>query len=700
MHLTGAGGALLVIAIAIVGLLALADHRAPEAAGRAIIFYVSPDGNDEWSGKQLEPNTAGTDGPFASITRARDAIRELRVEAQLPGPITIMLRGGTYWLSEPLVFEPQDSGSEECSISYEAYGDERPIFSGGRPITGWQEAADGLWAAAVPAAQSGDWYFHQLFVNGRRAIRARAPNEGFYEAAKPIEPKSGKGFYFQPGHIKIWERISDVDVVLLHHWDASRLPIEYIDEAANLVTFVGKRFHYYAGWRNASRYYVENAFELLDAPGEWYLNRDTGVVYYRPRPGEDMTQAEVVAPVLNTIVRFAGDWHSGRLVSHIHLRGIALHHADWVRRDVAFTEGQGACRLDAAVEMTSAVNCSFEDCEIAHVGENAFWVRSGCQKNRIVGCHIYDLGGSGVMIGQMSKVTSDIEEARENELSDCHIHDGGIIWKSGVAIWINRSGYNLISHNHVHNFDYTGISVGMQWQDYDSRCRDNVVEFNYIHHVCEVMADGGGIYTMGNMPGTVLRNNLIHDVYGDEYTPRLCRNRGIFLDGASGGLLIRDNIVYRTLGGPLDPYTENTKTPNTYENNIFALPRQGSMSWNRRADNNNPTHHNIVYAVKTVNFHIGQQRPPERYAELVNDNLYYHPGGQMRFNNKAFGQWQALGFDTRSIVADPLFTDPENGDFSLPIDSPAWDIGFEPIDMSTVGPRRELKWQAPNLDKE
>lgn len=651
-------------------------------------FFVAPEGNDRWSGRLPEPNAQRSDGPLATISGAQQAVRRLISEQpRRQSPVVVAIRGGEYRLSEPIVFQPQDSGTPDCPIRYEAYGDEQPVFSGGRRIGGWKQVAAGLWAARVPEVKAGKWYFHQLFVDGRRAVRARGPNTGFYEALKPIQPKSGAGFYFEPGHIKNWGNLDDVDVILLHHWDESHLPVASVDEDANLVRFIGEKFHYYAGWRDASRYYVENVFEEMDAPGEWYLNRETGLLYYRPRVDQDMRRAEVIAPVLTTLLCFAGDKTPEELVSDVQLKGLAFRHADWVRRDVAFTEGQAAVGLGAAVEMKGAVRCSLEDCQIAHVGNNAIWLRSSCQKNQVMGCDLHDLGAGGVMIGQMSKVERDIEEARENLVADCHIHHGGIVWHSGVAVWINRSGHNRVAHNHVHDFHYTGISVGMQWRDYDNRCRDNIVEFNHIHHVCNVMSDGGGIYTMGNMPGTVLRNNLIHDIYG-------CRiNRGIFLDGASGGILVRDNVVYRTLFGPLDPYTENTTTPNIYVNNIWAFPKNSQMAWNRRADCSNRAHHNIVYGVQAITFQIVKKRPPEKYANLVNDNLYWHPQAAMTFNKQAFDRWQATGFDTRSVVADPLFADPQNGDFSLPADSPAINIGFKPIDTSMVGPRRTQKWR-------
>jgi len=682
--------------------LLLCAHGYAQEAAKPVrsAFYVAPDGNDEWSGRLLRPNPGRTDGPFASITRARAAIRALKAGGDLPGPVKVFIHGGTYRLSEPLVFEPQDSGTEQYPISYEALGDEKPIFSGGRQITGWRKVEEGLWEAEVPEARSDEWYFRQLFVNGRRTVRARNPNEGFLTAPKPAEPDPRSPFHFKPGDLRKYHGLDDVMLTAHHFWSCSYMRIADVDEEKSLVTLNGA-LHYSPGhWFPEFRYEVDNAFELLDAPGEWYLSRNLGTVYYRPRPGEDMQQAEIIAPMIHQLVKFAGDASKEQLVGHIHLRDLAFRHGDWIRRRDTwlegdrFVEGQSAYRVEAAIDMRGAVYCSLEDCEIAHVGEHGLWLGPGCRNNLIAGCHLWDLGAGGIMIGEKPKREAEAEQAAYNEVSDCHIHDGGIVFHGGTGIWISQSHHNLIAHNHIHNFTWSGVAIGMQWEDMHPNYHHNVVEFNHIHDVCQMMGDDGGIYTYGNMPGSILRNNLIHDLRGARRSVR-----GIFLDGMSGGLLIRDNIVYRVLDSPLDPATKNEECPNVYINNIFAFPQNKTLLWNKRYDGQDQALHNIVYGVENVRYLIKPQLPAENYTRRVNDNLYWHPEAEMAFNEQSFAQWQALGFDTRSIIADPLFTDPAHGDFSMPLDSPAWDIGFEPIDMSTVGPRRDLKWQPPNSEE-
>ncbi len=193
------------------------------------VLYVSPAGNDAWSGKLAEPNSAKTDGPFATLVRARDAIRSMQTSKPLPQPVTVYLRGGVYALSAPLVFLPGDSGTVKCPITYAAYPGEKVVLSGGRAITGWKKAAQGgqenpLWTAEVPGVKEGEWYFHQLFVNGQRRQRARSPNTGFFHAEGQFLAGNPARFKFHPGDIHaVWAEQGDVEVVGLEKWAEFRM---------------------------------------------------------------------------------------------------------------------------------------------------------------------------------------------------------------------------------------------------------------------------------------------------------------------------------------------------------------------------------------------------------------------------------------------------------------------------------------------
>ncbi|HYG35691.1 MAG TPA: hypothetical protein VEC99_12945, partial [Clostridia bacterium] len=278
---------------------------------QAATFYVSPSGNDKNSGSKSKP--------FATLQRAQQAVREFKQKGKRDEPVTVLLRKGTYDLAEPVVFEPADSGSSKSPVTYAAAPGEQPVLSGGRRITGWRKHNEKLWVADLPEVNSGAWRFNQLYVNGELRPRARTPNKGFYIVAGCPEGtpktvnyhKDCQSFEFKPGDIRAdWTNLQDVEVIVYHFWTDSHLPIKSVDATSNLVTFVHKAGKVFTDdfTENGARYVVENVFEALDEPGEWYLNRRTGSLYYMPKPGEEMDKVEFIAP---------------RLPAFLHLRGKA-----------------------------------------------------------------------------------------------------------------------------------------------------------------------------------------------------------------------------------------------------------------------------------------------------------------------------------------------------------------------------------------
>ena len=270
------------------------------------VFYVATDGNDSWSGKLDRPNAAGTDGPFLTVQGAQKAIRDLKASGPLKAPVTVYIRGGRYALAKPLVFTPQDSGTPQDPITYAAYPGETPVLSGGREIHGWKRVTDSkllaqaggeLWMASVPGVKEGKWYFHELFVNGHRRQRARSPNTGFFRVDGKIDHGEQARFKFHPGDVQpAWAAQGDVEVVALQSWAEFRMYIRSVDEATRTVTLSTKPAP--SNRADNARYWVENTMDALDAPGEWYLNRKSGTLYYRPEPGEEIESVQAVAPVL------------------------------------------------------------------------------------------------------------------------------------------------------------------------------------------------------------------------------------------------------------------------------------------------------------------------------------------------------------------------------------------------------------------
>ena len=254
-------------------LVALACWSA--ASADTTTLYVAANGNDGWSGTVPEPNAAGDDGPLASLTGARDAVRRLRAAGAISGPVRVSVRGGVYYQPEPLVLTIEDSGSADAPISFEAYKSERPIISGGRRIKGWRQEGE-FWVADVPEVRDGTWDFSALWVNDRRCEPARTPNEGyFYTAGKaPAIKKADTGeevsraktaFQFAEGDIQAWDNLEDAIVVVFHSWATSLQRIASIEEENHIVNFTGPARWDFMRWRPKQRYYVANIFEALDA---------------------------------------------------------------------------------------------------------------------------------------------------------------------------------------------------------------------------------------------------------------------------------------------------------------------------------------------------------------------------------------------------------------------------------------------------
>jgi hypothetical protein len=683
-------------------LVSLAGYAAMAAP---VTLYVAPDGNDGWTGRLATANADRTDGPLATPAGARDAVRRLKAAGET-GPVTVYLRGGTYELAAPLVLEQQDSGTADAPVTYAAYADERPVLSGGRVIRGWKPGPGGLWTAQIPRVASGEWSFRQLFVDGQRRTRARDPNDDyFYIAAKAPpgkHPKTGKpvprdrtAFLFARGHIERWPDMRQANVVVFHSWETSRLRIAEVNEALRLVTFTGPAHWPFERWGPKQRYYVENVRRALDAPGEWYLDRAAGTLYYYPMPGENMPHVEVVAPRLSRLVELRGDADAGQWVEHVTLRGLTFHYQDWTLGPEGHSDPQAAVTVTAAVMADGARHSTIERCEISHVGDYAIWLRRGCKQNRIVQNRIYDLGAGGVRIGEASMADSDDAESSGNLVDNNHIFDGGHVYSAGVGVWVAQSSHNTISHNEIHDLDYSGMSIGWNWNDAPNRCHHNTIEKNHVHHVMNgVLSDGGAIYTLGTSPGSVIRNNVFHDVWPYQSPPY---GWGIYLDATSSGYLVENNVVYNILSGGL--MYSNGGHEHTIRNNVFALSAE-YMLWPYWEKRPSTFRRNIVYLTQ------GELMRPLSRASLDariaaneslgawDENLYWHAGGpgEIRFFLRDFADWQALGLDQHSRIADPQFVDPAGYDFSLKPDSPALELGFQPIDTTDVGLYGEPAW--------
>jgi hypothetical protein len=661
------------LALAAIGLL---FARAGGAAGEGLTLYVSPDGSDVWSGRATSPRTGGTDGPFATITRARNAIRALPPEVRRRTPVTVLIRGGRYELGETLVFGPEDSGTAAAPITYAAYPGERPVLSGGRRLAGWSHTRGSKWWVQLPDVLNGGWRFRQLFVNGHRAQRARRPDVGFFRAEGAIASDPLASFQYRRGDIDpAWQMRREVEVVALQEWAELRMPIVEVEARSRRATLAGP-------WPGAAherqaRYWIENAPEALDLPGEWFLDTQTGRLTYWPLQGEDMLRAETIAPALTQLVRIAGDAAGGKPVAFLRFRGLGFEHADWTLPAEGYADMQSAYDVPAAFDLVGAHDIAIEDCRLQHLGGCGIALGQGCRGNRVVGNEISDVGAGGVKVGEPVIRQAEAEQTGENVVSDNDVHHIGRVYPGAAGIWVGQSGGNTVRRNHIYNTYYTGIAVGWTWGYGETAARGNVIEQNHVHHIGQGMLSGvGGIATLGVQPGTVIRGNVVHDIDAYDYG-----GWGISLGDGSSDILVENNIVYRTKSGG---FHQRSGREDVVRNNVFAFSRGGQIARTRAESHLGFTfERNIVYWKEGSLLDGNWSGDGFRFDR----NLYFQTAGKpVEFGRASPEEWHARGQDVHSRIADPRFVAAARGDFRLRAESPALALGFRPIAVSVPSP--------------
>lgn len=454
----------------------------------------------------------------------------------------LRLTAGTYFITEPLqITRP---------VIMEAVPGAKVIISGGQKITGWKKTADQRWQAATPLR------FRELYISGEPATRARHPDIDTFRIAAAADDKR-TGFTFNEGDILDWKNPQQIEFVFYHDWSLSRVNIASIDLENRTVSLsdpVGQTDagHYVMDWfEKQPRYHLENHPDFVTKIGEWYLDDAAGTVALFSEI--DPNTLEIIAPAADSLLHITG-------TKNVRLENLTFRHMNWqlppggcagvqaAFHQVRPAHGQYEGRREAApaaVTIDNSSECFIKNCRFEQVGASGVWVRDKCSDITLESCVIRDAGANGLMIG--TEQSSDDATSRV-VLKDSLIERCGLTDFGAVGIWIGLANHISLLKNELRDLPYTGISIGWRWNPTPTSCHHNIAEGNHIHHIMQKLSDGGGIYTLGSQPGTVLRGNRIHDV---PLNTGRAESNGMFIDEGTTGILIEDNIIWNITKSPL-----------------------------------------------------------------------------------------------------------------------------------------------------
>ena len=573
-------------------------------------IWISPKGSDFNDGTRQSPK--------ATLTSALRQAREWRrtEDNRIQGGITIYMEGGTYAFHEPVFIRPEDSGTKESPTIIRSVDDEKVILSGGISINGWKKQGK-VWVADVPAFNGRPLDFRQLWVNGKKAVRARDVED--FEKMNRICSVDEKNEILYVPAVSIRRLIDNkgnlkakyAEMVLHQMWCVANLRIRSVevqgDSAAIRFHQPESRIQFEHPWPRPmvttdghnSAFYLTNARELQDVPGEWYHDIDARKVYYYPREGEKMQEAEVIVPAVETLVQVEGTLD--RPVCHIRFEKITFSYTTWMRPSekghvplqagMYLTDGyridpkmqrnylnhpldnQGWLgRPAAAVRVVAARQIDFERCRFEHLGSTGLDYEEAVQGGVVRGCLFRDIAGNGLLVGSFSPAAHEThlpydpadrrEVCTQQHINNCYFTEIGNEDWGCLAIAAGYVGDVNIEHNEISEVPYSGISLGWGWTQTVNCMRNNRVHANLIHHYAKHMYDVAGIYTLGSQPKSYVTENCVHSIYKPGYVHDPNHWFYLYTDEGSSFITVRDNW---TEG---EKYLQNANGPgNVWENN-------------------------------------------------------------------------------------------------------------------------------------
>ena len=724
-------------------------------------FYVSPDGNDNYAGTKSKP--------FLSLSKAKEAVRQVIADGASGKEITVYFRGGTYFISESVIFNEEEFSTGNNKVIFSAYKDEKPVLSAGTLLNGWRKVQHEIsylpevgigkiWEIDIPD-HIGNPTARFLGTDSLSLINAvsealttaedgelEIPRDDFM-GANYEEPEKYSSFIFPENYFRNWENLQDIEVVVGPHygWVSNILPLKSVD-LKNRTAYTTIPATYYISRLSGSgddanpNLKVLNAIDYLDSPGEWVINSVERKIYYWPleeQPGN------VYYPLTKEIIRLEGNEKEGRIIKNIEFRGFTFAHGErdtmedgdiGLQHDWAFYN-----KSDALVRFVDSENCVIDNCTFTASGGGGVRFDLYSRNNKILNSKLSYLGGIPVVLAGYGPGYDDVN--RNNEIFNTEIHDCGQSYNHAPAIYLWQSGGNRIANNLIYNTPYSGVVVSgprpqffnTEWMgnrreisgtikrsgididgienwvresghvtDWDKMfpylfSSENIIEYNEIHNVMNILDDGNAIYFSGTGYNNIMRSNYIHTNISSH------RQTAVRADDYARDITIADNIIYKFSRAGIttkyDCYITNNYIIDYVPTEMVNGEIHHPLSFIRIAAwgplKGGIIKNNICYQTAgtpmpflSIGLYHNLLRTLDEQPKLndfeIDNNLYF-ASGLPHSSRDQLNEYRSHGVDTKSIIADPLFEGLEEKGFRLKQNSPAFNLGIKQIEFDKIG---------------